>query len=201
MSVHDAQLNRAVLMPSAGGLTPSQRVYTTGMLVALCGVLLFFASLLSAWVVRKGLAGAPEFRLDLPTRLLAANTFLLLISSVTLDVARRHLRSNRAAAFRNWWCATAALGLLFVLGQVIAWRAMAAHGVFLASSPDASFFYLLTASHGLHLLGGVVGLLAVAFWPLRRMTLATAANVAAMYWHSMTAIWACIFVLLTVARS
>lgn len=201
MSVRDMGLQGAESALGRRGGETLQSVYVTGMAIALCGVGLFFAALLSAWVVRKGLAGAPEFPLDLPGRLLGANTFVLLLSSATLETARRRLRAVSNGAFRRWWHTTTALGVLFLAGQLMAWRIMAAQGIFLVSSPDASFFYLLSAAHGVHLLGGIAGLLAVAFWPLRRMTLATAANVAAMYWHFLAAIWTCIIVLLTVFRS
>lgn len=174
-----------------------QRVYITGMAIALCGVLLFFASLLSAWVVRKGLAGAPELPLDLPGQLLGANTFVLIFSSALLERARRRLAAGSGAGgFRTAWYSGMAVGGVFLLGQVIAWREMAARGVFLASSPNASFFYLITYAHAVHLLGGVAGMGAVVWWPLRRMRLDTAVKVAAMYWHFLTAIWTCIFALL-----
>jgi cytochrome c oxidase subunit 3 len=177
---------------------PSQRVYVTGMAVALCGVLLFFASLLSAWVVRKGLAGAPELPLDLPAQLLGTNAFVLIFSSALLERARRRLAAGDERGFRASWYSSVAVGGVFLVGQAIAWREMAARGVFLASSPNASFFYLLTYAHAVHLLGGLAGLIAVVWWPLRRMRLATAVRVAAMYWHFLTAIWTCIFVLLMV---
>ena len=176
----------------------SQRAYVTGMAVALCGILLYFASLLSAWVVRKGLAGGPEVPLDLPETLLGANTFVLIFSSAMLVLARRRLRAGNERGFRASWQAAIGIGSVFLLGQAMAWRQLAARGVFLASSPDASFFYLLTASHAVHLIGGIAGLIAAAWWPLRRMTRATAVKVAAMYWHFLAAVWTCVFVLLMV---
>jgi len=176
----------------------SQRAYVTGMAVALCGILLYFASLLSAWVVRKGLAGGPEVPLDLPETLLGANTFVLIFSSAMLVLARRRLRAGNERGFRASWQAAIGIGSVFLLGQAMAWRQLAARGVFLASSPDASFFYLLTASQAVHLIGGIAGLIAAAWWPLRRMTRATAVKVAAMYWHFLAAVWTCVFVLLMV---
>jgi cytochrome c oxidase subunit 3 len=194
MSVHVTSFDR-----SSGG-PELQRVYVTGMAVALCGVLLFFASLLSAWVVRKGLASAPELPLDLPVRLLGANTFVLLFSGAMLERARLRLRAGKQQGFRRSWYSAMAIGGVFLFGQLIAWREMGARGVFLASLPDAGFFYLLMAAHGVHLIGGIAGLMAVAWWPLRRMRLTTAVKVAAMYWHFLAAIWTCVFLLLIVSR-
>ncbi len=176
--------------------TVPQRAYPTGMWVALGGILMFFIALISAWVVRRGLSTSPlEGPLDIPGRLLAANTAVLIVSSITLETARRKIRSDTAQAFRTWWYATTVLGLMFLVGQLVAWQAMAARGLYLASNPDASFFYLFTAAHGIHLLGGIAGLLIVALKPLRQLTLATATRVAAMYWHFLTVIWVAIFVL------
>lgn len=177
-----------------------QRVYPTGMWLALGGILMFFAALASAWVVRKGLStSVTEAPLELPSPLLTMNTIVLLASSMVLEVARRKLQKHEMESFRSWWSAATVLGLMFLVGQTVVWKAMEAKGVYMASNPDASFFYLFTVAHAIHLLAGVAGLLVVAFKPLRQLTLATATRVAAMYWHFLTAIWVGIFVLLTFA--
>ena len=189
---------RNAVLPADASESASQRVYLTGMAIALCGVVLFFASLLSAWVVREGLDGAPEVPLDLPARLLGANTVILICSSALLERARRCLAAGHERGFRASWCSGIAVGGLFLFGQGIAWSEMAARGVLLASSPNASFFYLLTYAHALHLLGGLAGMTAVMCWPLHRMRRATAVKAASIYWHFLSAVWACIFVLLMV---
>jgi cytochrome c oxidase subunit 3 len=199
MSVRDASVDHVAGVARAADGAARQRVYVTGMAIALCGLLLFFASLGSAWVVRKGLAGAPEMPLDLPGRLLGANTFILLFSSAMIEKARRRLAAQNENGFRASWYAAIGVGCVFLLGQVIAWREVVASGILVASSPDASFYYLLTAAHGVQSIGGIAGLMAVAWWPLHRVTLATAAKVAAMYWHFLTVIWTCIFLLMSVS--
>jgi cytochrome c oxidase subunit III len=140
-----------------------------------------------------------EAPLDLRKRLLALNTAILLASSLTLEAARAKLRVGQREKFSRLWQATTALGLLFLAGQFLAWRILAGKGVYLNSNPEASFFYLFTAAHAIHLIGGITGLLAVAFKSLRHLTLATATRVAAIYWHFLTAIWLAIFMLLTLA--
>ena len=57
-----------------------------------------------------------------------------------------------------WLYVTAALGLIFILGQLLAWRNLAAQGLYLSTNPSSSFFYVFTALHGVHLLGGIGGL-------------------------------------------
>ncbi|HTZ73675.1 MAG TPA: cytochrome c oxidase subunit 3 [Candidatus Aquilonibacter sp.] len=178
-----------------------QRVYPTGMLVALGGILMFFTALFSAWIVRKGLSASQlDVPIALPTALLGLNTAVLLASSATLEIARRKMRAGSIAKFRQWWCVTTALGISFLAGQLAAWRALAVQGLYLASNPDASFFYLFTGAHALHLLGGVVGLLLVAFKPLKQLTLRSATRVSAMYWHFLTIVWIAIFAFLLSAK-
>ncbi|MGH9574234.1 MAG: cytochrome c oxidase subunit 3 [Candidatus Acidiferrales bacterium] len=174
-----------------------QRVYPTGMILTLGAILMFFTALISAFVVRKGLSTSPlEGPIGLPWRLLSINTALLVASSITLEASRKFFRAGDGAKFRTWWYMATALGVAFLIGQFAAWRVLAGQGTYLASNPNASFFYLFTGAHALHLLGGIIGLLVVPLRPLRRLTQSTATRVAAMYWHFLTFVWAGIFLLL-----
>ncbi len=174
------------------------RRYRTGMWLAIGGITMVFAGFTSAYVVRKGL-GADWRSISLPP-LLGFNTAVLLASSVTLEAARRRSLEPAAGA---WLAATAALGALFLGGQYLAWRELAARGVYLATNPSSSFFYLLTGAHALHLLGGVAALFTVALrvrlqrvWRRRR----AAIEATALYWHSMDALWIYVLLLLLVGR-
>lgn len=174
-----------------------QRVYPTGMFLALGAILMFFMALISAFVVRKGLSTPSlEAPIGLPWVLLSFDTILLIASSASLEAARRGQRLSDPAAFRKWWYTATAFGVAFLIGQFAAWRILAGQGIYLSSNPDASFFYLFTGAHAIHLLGGIGGLLIVARKPLHQLTLATATRVATMYWHFLTIIWASIFLLL-----
>jgi cytochrome c oxidase subunit 3 len=73
-------------------------------------------------------------------------------------------------------------------------------GVYLATNPSSSFFYVLTAFHGLHLLGGVIGLLYVAIRPAKRKRQASITEAAAMYWHFMDGLWVFIFLLFYIGK-
>lgn len=182
-----------------GAARVPQRAYVTGMTVALGGILMFFMALASACIVRQGFpqSGWQPLEATRPLlRILTLDTLILLASSVTLARARIRLLAQDDAGFRHWWGVTAILGVLFLAGQLLAWRQLAGAGVYLATSAGSSFFYVFTAAHGLHLLGGVVALLAVAFRPLRRLTLATAVEVVGIYWHFMDAIWLLLFLFL-----
>ena len=185
-----------------GGGLPAipQRAYFTAIQLALAGIVMFFMALTSSFLVRKGL-GDDWVSFALP-RVLWANTLVLLASSGAIQFARARLRSGDNEGFRRWWAITTALGALFLAGQFAAWRQLAAQGVFLATNPSSSFFYLLTALHGLHLLGGIVGLFYVAYrpWQRSRITQSTAADLVSIYWHFMDGLWIFLFALLYLGR-
>src|SRR5208282_4344018 len=161
----------------------SGRVYFTGIWLALAAILMFFMALVSAYIVRKG-TGADWQPVTLP-RIVWLNTAALLLSSLALEASHRAWEREDAQAFRKWWAAATALGVMFLAGQWVAWRALAAAGVYLATNPSSSFFYLLTAAHGLHLVGGLaaLGYVLTRDWARLRASGGVAAEVAGIYWH------------------
>jgi cytochrome c oxidase subunit 3 len=177
-----------------------RRAYMTAITLALGGILMFFLALTSSYIVRRGL-GNDWQNFALP-RILWVNTVVLLASSATLEFARKALARGQREAFRNLWLLTTGLGLLFVAGQLAAWRQLHAAGVYLAANPSNSFFYVFTAAHGLHLLGGVIALLYVAFrsWRKSRTTQLIAAEVAAVYWHFLDGLWIFLLLLFSLGR-
>jgi cytochrome c oxidase subunit 3 len=104
---------------------------------------------------------------------------------------------------RPWLAATLGLGVLFVAGQLWAWRELAGRGVGLSTTPYSSFFYLLTGAHAVHLACGLLGLTAAAMWPdqgFGRLPRAVAIRLAAIYWHFMGLLWLGLFLLLLLWR-
>jgi cytochrome c oxidase subunit 3 len=184
-----------------GGSVPiPRRAYMTGITLALGAILMFFMALTSSFIVRKGLG--TDWKSFILPKILWANTLILLASSATLEMARRQLARGVMDAFRNYWGLTTGLGLLFVGGQLYAWHQLRAAGVFLSSNPSSSFFYVFTAAHGLHLLGGILALLYVAFrsWKKSRTTQIIAAEVAGIYWHFLDGLWIFLLLLLSLGR-
>ena len=177
-----------------------RRAYFTALQLGLAAIVMFFMALASSYIVRKGL-GTDWQRTPMPT-VVWFNTAILLFSSVTIILARRKLESGAREAFRTWWSVTTGLGLLFLAGQIIAWRRLAAAGMLLSTNPSSSFFYLLTAAHGAHLAGGIFALFYVAFreWKRSRISQATAAELTSIYWHFMDGLWVFLLVLLTLGR-
>jgi cytochrome c oxidase subunit 3 len=176
----------------------------TGVWVAVSAIAMSFAALTSALVVRQ--ASGTDWQHFVVPRILYLDTLILIASSYTLELSRKRFAAEAAgperATLRSsglyWLYMTQTLGLLFVAGQFLAWRSLAAQGLFLATSPSSSFFYLLTAMHGLHLLGGVLGLLYVGFRLRRRARNAqTSLGTAAVYWHFVDLLW--VYLLLVIA--
>jgi cytochrome c oxidase subunit 3 len=185
-----------------------------------------FVSLTSAYVVRRGL---PTFddasrvylrdwgSVQLPWLLLAINTALLLISSLTMEFARRAITRRAALApVRSipgvslgdersfpWLGVTTLLGFGFLIGQWMAWGELRASGFFVNTNPNSSFIYLLTAAHALHLAGGVIALLwagtaSLLHRPIEGRRIVV--DVAAWYWHFMAVLWIYVFALLAFVK-
>jgi cytochrome c oxidase subunit 3 len=179
--------------------------YRTGTLIALAGVLMFFTGLTSAYVVRAGTWN--DWRPVAMPRLLWVSTGIILLSSLSFEVARRALKVGQNVAFKRWLLVTVVLGLGFLASQLAAWRELAAAGVYLASNPHGTFFYVLTGAHGLHLLGGILALdyLLLRSWRGRReengaRQRMAVVNAAALYWHFMFGVWVYLFLLLFLWR-
>ncbi len=173
---------------------------STGIWVVVYAITMTFAALTSAMVVRKG-SSLDWQSFSLPS-ILYLNTALLLGSSVTLEMARRRVARfmggmpSAGESPARWLYITLILGFFFVIGQYAAWVRLSAEGLYLATNPSSSFFYLLTAAHALHVLGGLAGLLYVVGKlrksELRRSTL----DAASRYWHFVDVLWVYLLLLL-----
>jgi cytochrome c oxidase subunit III len=182
--------------------------YRIGMWVGLASVAMMFTSLSSAFIVRS--ASSNDWTpLPMP-RVLLLSTAILVGSSFTLEAARRKLRAGLSALYKRWLAITVVLGLAFVAAQLVAWRQLARQGIYLASNPHSSFFYLLTGAHGVHLLGGLLGLTFLWSHSRRAGEAVSDAGVTAkrkaatdavtIYWHFMDALWIYLFLLLFLWR-
>jgi cytochrome c oxidase subunit III len=183
----------------AGASEVPQQTYLTGVAIGLGGIGMFFVALASAWVVRKGFPNSDWQPLEIP-RILWLNTAVLLASSFTLMRSRHYLLHRQTEQFRHWWGVAAVLGSFFLAGQLIAWRQLAAAGIFLATNPSSSFFYVFTAAHWVHSLAGLAALIATPWWPSRRLTRDTLTQVFAIYWHFMTVVWLFLLLLLVAPK-
>jgi cytochrome c oxidase subunit 3 len=176
--------------------------YRIGMWVAIAAILMMFAALTSAYVFRAGTAGWQP--ISIPP-LLWASTAAILASSATFELARRGLKREDARGYRLWLWVSLALGALFISLQLLAWRRLVAQGIYLATNPHSSFFYVLTGLHGLHLAGGILGLAYLISRARReqgsvkrqaKAVGAARADAVGIYWHFMDGLWLYLFGLL-----
>ena len=166
--------------------------------VGIAGIVMFFAAISSAMVVRR--IGDDWRGLDLP-EILYLSTALLLVSSVALEIARRQLRTGTLERLQLWTFATLLLGLGFLVAQSLGWRDLLGQGISMQNSASGSFFYLLTVAHALHVVGGVAALFYVAARTRMARPWATrlaAVDATAIYWHFMGVLWVYLFILLRV---
>jgi cytochrome c oxidase subunit 3 len=190
-----------------------------GLFFALAGDTMFFVAIVSAFFVAQGSSHIDVYNRYvnewLPTAIppiLWLNTAVLLLSSVSMEIARRTMfRENdvmdewlglgkpitRRAL--PWLAATIVLGLLFLAGQAEAWRQLGVQHVFFASNPSSHFFYLITYTHAFHLFLGIgaLGSSLITLYVSRQLeTRQILVDCTAWYWHTMGVFWIFLFALL-----
>jgi cytochrome c oxidase subunit III len=173
---------------------------STAIWVVIFAITMMFAAFSSALFVRKGSSlDWQTFRLP---PILYFNTLLLAASSVTLEIARRRIAhfmgalKSKADDPARWLYITLFLGLLFVAGQYVAWSQLRAEGLYLATNPSSSFFYLLTVTHVLHVLGGLGGLIYVMRKLSKSILRRNQLDATVRYWHFMGGLWLYLLLLL-----
>ena len=166
-----------------------------GVFLAVVGSL--FALFISAYSMRMTMV---DWRALPVPRLLWFNTGVLVVSSVALHWAYLAARRNDIDGVIVGLCAGGASAVTFLVGQLLAWRELSAAGYFLASNPANSFFYLITAVHGLHLMGGLVALgrtTARVWRGVEMVQVRLSVELCAIYWHFLLLVWLVLLGLLT----
>ncbi len=131
--------------------------------------------------------------------LLWVNTLMLVFAGVALHGATLSARQGHADDVRTRLWVALAFSVAFLVGQALVWRELVALGYFADTNPANAFFYLLTALHGLHLLGGLIGLVRTInknYAGLALEKLAGSVDLCALYWHFLFVVWLVVFGLL-----
>jgi cytochrome c oxidase subunit 3 len=131
--------------------------------------------------------------------LLWLNTVVLVFASVTFEWARVSARRGQIDGVRVGLLTSGALTFIFLAGQIVVWRQLVASGYFAATNPAVAFFYLFTAVHGLHLVGGLVawGRTTAKLWRGMGATeVRLSVELCAVYWHFLLFVWLVLFCLL-----
>jgi cytochrome c oxidase subunit 3 len=132
-------------------------------------------------------------------RLLWANTFVLILSSVALQWAQFSVRRGQMDGMRIGLLAGGAFTVVFLIGQVLAWRQLGTMVYFELTNPAIAFFYLITGLHGLHLLGGLVawGRTVAKVWgDFDVAEIRQSVELCTLYWHFLLLVWLILFGLL-----
>jgi cytochrome c oxidase subunit III len=166
-----------------------------GVFLAVVGCL--FALFTSAYSMRMEYADWSS--MPVPP-LLWVNTGILVLSSVALQCALVAARNGQTELVRLGLATGGLTAIAFLIGQIVVWRELEATGYFLTANPANSFFYLITGMHGLHILGGLVGLGKTTARAWERNTprerLALSVELCAMYWHFLLIVWLALFIVL-----
>jgi cytochrome c oxidase subunit III len=172
------------------GRGAGRRTSFIGLVILLVSTFVVFSALLIAFLARRAM-GDDWISMHKP-HLLWVNTAVLILSSIVLDKSRRALKARDRSHFNLWWTTATALGGVFLVGQLVVWNQLRAAGIYVATNPSSSFFYVLTAVHAAHLIGGMTALIwvDVQAWrlqlgPAKR----TAIDICAIFWHYLDGLW------------
>jgi len=164
-----------------------------GVWLLVGAITVLFAAFTSTYLARRAEA---DWHVGPLPSVLWVNTAVLLLSSVTLQWARQRGRLGHLAEMRRGLAVATGLGILFIGGQIAAWRQLVGAGIYLTSNPHSAFFYLLTGMHAVHLLGGV-GALVYTVLAVRRTTNPSRAldfvEPTTTYWHFVDGLWLYVF--------
>ena len=168
-------------------------------------VLMTFGGLISAYVVIA--TNAPlEWKplASLPTQVWIS-TAIIIAASITYQIAKSSLKAGRDKSSQTWFLWTTVFGAGFISSQFIVWFALINRGLYMKGNPYVGFFYILTAVHAVHVLGGIaaLGYIILRTWKKtlsldesrKRIDDATAIG---WYWHTMGGLWLVLLLLLGV---
>ncbi len=152
--------------------------------------LMFFTGLIAAYLVLRGTAGPwpPPDQPRLPLTITWINTFVLMLSAVTMRRSVNGLGAGNEARFRSSLGATALLGTTFLVIQGSEWVRLIRHGLTVSTSMYGATFYALIGAHGTHVLAAVIWLLALFAGSRRR-----GVDLLALYWYFVCGLWAVLF--------
>lgn len=178
-------------MPTAALRRPPPTV-RVGAVVWITSELLFFGTLFGAWFsLRSSNAGSwPPEGIEVERGLPIVGTVLLLASSATMHAATRRIAAGRSAAARGWILATLGLGAVFLLLLAREWSTLD-FGV--DDHAYATGFFALTGFHGLHVLGGLLAMVALVHRLHLGRDAHDAVEVVSYYWHFVDLVWLALF--------
>jgi cytochrome c oxidase subunit III len=157
--------------------------------VAIASILMMFAGLTSAYIVKRNQANWQTF--DLPVAFWIS-TAAVLLSSLTMWLALSSFKQREMSKYRTLMAATMALGIVFIVLQIVGFQQLWAKGITLQGNVSYSFLYIIVGLHALHVLGGVITLIVMslmAFSSKKRNYSSVPVEVMSTYWHFVDILW------------
>jgi cytochrome c oxidase subunit 3 len=157
--------------------------------VAIGSIVMMFAGLTSAYIVKSGQANWVEVQTP---KVFWYSTAVLLISSLTIQSALRSFKQKNMGQFRILLMATLILGIVFVFLQWTGFKWLWNNGVRFEGAGAGQFLYVIFGLHALHVLGGIVALIVMSakqYFSKIRSYNATPVEVMSMYWHFVDILW------------
>ena len=165
-----------------------------GLWLGIASIIMLFAALTSAYIVRKAQGNWTDFRMP---GVFWFNTAVIILSSITIQWAVNAFRNFRETAYKIALTITLVLGLIFLWGQYLGWLALADRGVYITGNPSGSFVYVISGVHAAHILGGLVIMLIMfvrmlikPFNPNKLVSV----QMMATYWHFVDVLWIYLFI-------
>jgi cytochrome c oxidase subunit III len=165
-------------------------------------VFMTFGGLIGAYIVlatNKAMEWQP---FSLPFQIWVS-TALIIASTITYEVSNRFLQAEKQTKSRTWLLVATGLGGMFIASQILAWLQLVGRGVYVSGNPYAGLFYILTATHAFHVIGGIIALGYMVLKTQKPTGLSeellkrrTYSKVISWYWHFMDALWLVLVLLL-----
>lgn len=168
--------------------------------VGIAGIVMMFAGLTSAYIVKRNLANWISFELPL---IFWFSTVTIVLSSFTIMVSRNYFRQGEMAKYRWWLCITSILGILFVVMQTLGFMALWSNGITLTRNVSFSFLYIIVGLHALHVVAGVIALLVMlvkAFSRRTKMYSPVPIDLMSTYWYFVDFLWIYLLIFLVLIR-
>ncbi len=168
--------------------------------VGIGSLLMMFAGLTSAYIVKRNQANWQTFELP---QLFWYSTVAIILSSITIFLAERAFKQREMKKYRSFLSATVVLGVLFIVLQSLGFQQLWEKGITLQASVSYSFLYVIIGLHAAHVLSGILALIllfAKAFSTKTRNYNSVPVELVSTYWHFVDILWIYLLIFLMMIR-
>lgn len=165
-----------------------------GLWLGIASIIMLFAALTSAYIVRKAQGNWVEFKMP---PVFWWNTLVIILSSITMQWAVRSFRSFKESTYKAALLITFLLGVVFLAGQYLGWVDLGNRGIYIDGNPSGSFVYVISGVHAVHILGGLIIMLIMLIQILVRPfnpNKLVGVQMMATYWHFVDVLWIYLFI-------